>query len=508
MTNTVVRWVSSTGSSAASRVIDTSSIVVGEYMIVLFNIGSTTVTIPTPTGWSVLFSKTTLGSRACTGFYKKKTSSSETSITFTPSASTGLSSALIGVLGAEFANWIVGPVWTRSLHGTSTTNIIDGVTTTAANSVALVCSFEATTTLESPNSISGVDNGFAELGYLQQGAIIETIWAGTKTIASPVDVGDTTVTYRNVQTSNGAGIMLAFPPAPYTPVGTQIKSGTGGLAYLSYMDTLGVRKTPTSVRVFQPGFSDVDQFMGTPGATMAHRGGSESFPDMSEYAYDQSVVRGFGALEFSAQRTSDGWWFGSHNADINEAAGTTGLPNISTMTRAQIEAYANVDNATAAHSSRPFYGLEEFLEKYGSTHVLFVDPKNAIAYNTEFIAICDGIVDPDRLVWKYTLGGVGSTTPTNGAQAALTRGWGGTWGYCYDTDVDSGAFAEHAGNSAWTMLGLNIGAAQSYWDTVVAVGKPVIGHIANSQADYNTAITKGAEMVQCADITTLAPVSI
>jgi hypothetical protein len=508
MAASVVRWVSAGQAVGTSKPVDISTVGVGESMIVLHNIGSTTVTLTAPAGWEPLFVKTTMGSRACAGHYKTKTSDTETLATFTASASTGWSHALIGVLGALPATWIIGPVWTRTLHGTSFTNVIDGVTTTGPNAVALALSFEATSTAESPNTISGVNNGFTELGYLPQGTAIETIWAGTKAMPTAGDVGDTTVTYRNTQASNGAGIMLAFPEGAHVPVGSPVVLGDGSAARLSYIDSEGNRAVPASVRLLKPGFPDAAAYVATPGATMAHRGGSESFPDMSEYAYDQAILRGFGALEFSAQRTSDGWWFGCHNPDINEVAGTTGLPNVSAMTRAQVEAYANVDNATAGHPSRPFYGLVEFLEKYGQTHVLMMDPKNAISFNTEFMTICESIVSKDRLMWKYYLGGVGSSNPTNGAAAAMSRGWAGTWGYCYNEDVDSGAFAEHSGNAAWTTLGINIGAAQSYWDTVLAVGKPVIGHIANSQADYDTAMAKGADMVQCADTTTIKSVSI
>jgi hypothetical protein len=509
MAASIVRWINSTnGGVVSSKDVDISAVDVDEWMIVVHNIGSTTATIATPDDWEILFVKTTLGSRACAGFVKKKTSELEVSVSFVASASTGWSHALIGVLGAEKPDWIVGPVWTRSLHGTTLTNIIDGVTTLENDSVALVFSFEATTALESPNSIAGVNNGFTEIGYVQQSAVIETIWAGTKAIPTPVDVGDTTVTYRNTQASNGAGIMIAFPPGDYTPMGTQIKIGTGAFARLSFLDGAEVRQPPASVRVITPGFTTGEQFIAKPGGTMAHRGGSESFPDMSEYGYDQSILRGFGALEFSAQRTLDGWWFGCHNADINEVSGNTGLPNISAMTRAEVEAYANVDNPTVGHPSRPFYGLEEFLDKYGKTHVLMVDPKSAISFNTEFMTICEGIVDPARLMWKYFLGSPGSNTASNGAQAAINRGWSGTWGYCYSEDIDNGAFAEHAVKAGWTTLGLNIGAAQSYWDTVLAVGKPVIAHIASSQEMYNEAMSKGADLVQCSDVTSIVPVSI
>lgn len=504
----VARWVNAAQVVSTSKVVDISSVNIGESMIVFLELGSTTVTVTPPAGWTLLFTKTTMGSRACVGYYKTKSDAGETSATFTVSASTGIAHSLVGITGAAPANWIVGPLWTRTVHGTTLTNVIDGVTTTGSETLALIASFEATTTAESPNTISGVDNGFTELGYLAQSSAIETIWVGTKSIATAVDVGDTTVTYRNTQASNGAGIMIGIPEAPYVPMGTAIDLGNGASAYLSFLDELETRQPTASVRMIRSGFATAADFIATPGSTMAHRGGSLYFPDMSEYAYDQAILYGFGALEFSAQRTSDGWWFGSHNADINEVAGTTGLPNISSMTRAEIEAYANVDNPMTGHSSRPFFGLEEFLSKYGNTHVLVMDPKNAIAQNTEFMDICESIVDKARLIWKYYLGGVGSTTASTAALAAINRGWAGTWGYAYDTDVASGAFAEHSVKSQWTILGMNIGASQGNWDTAVAVGKPVIGHIANSQTDYATAITKGADMVQCADTKFIVPVSI
>jgi len=508
MVDTIARWINTGETTTSPKVVDISEVAVGEHMIVLLQVGSTTVTITTPSGWNILFAKTTMGSRACVGYWRKKTDELEVSASFVASANTGLAHALIGVLGAEQAAWIVGPVWTRTTHGTTTTNVIDGVTTTSADCLALAISFEVTSVVESPNTIVGVNNGFVELGYKAQNTIGETIWAGTKDIPTAGDVGDTTVTYQNIQAANGAGLMIAFPQGAFIPMGVPVMLGDGSMARISYINDLEIRTAPTSVRLLKPGFENVAQFLATPGATIAHRGGSESFPDMSEYGYDRSILRGFGALEFSAQRTSDGWWFGSHNPDINEVAGETGLPNISTMTRAEIEAYANVDNPTALHPSRPFFGLEEFLVKYGSDYVLFVDPKNALSFNSEFLAICDNIVDPERLIWKYVLGGVGSAGPSNGAQAALNRGWGGTWGYGYNTDVDSGAFAQHAVKPAWTILGMNNDTTQPYWDTALSYGKPVIAHIINSAADYAVAIAHGADAVQCADVTSVKSVSI
>lgn len=511
MPNTEVRWVSSADTfTNPNMVVDLTGIAVGESMIVLHYLGSQGVAVTPPSGWSTLFPLTNFGSRAVVGFYRTKTASSETSATFTASASLGgWSRALIGVLGALPADWIIGPFWTRSLHGTSTTNVIDGVVTTVANSVAAVFSFENTSTMESPNSIAGVNNGFTEIGYKAQFAEaqrIETIWAGTKTIPVPGDVGDTTVTYRNTQTSNGSGIMLGFPPV--SSAGVPVKTGNGSSALLSYMDGSGNRKSPLAARVFKPGFATAAQFYDTPGATVVHRCGATDFPEISEYAADQSVLYGFGALEFPCNRTSDGWWFGHHDQTLDRVTGLSGLPNISTMTRAEVEAYANVLNPISGHPSRPFYGLEEFLEKFGQTHVLMLDPKFSFAFNDEFMQICESIVDPARMIWKYQLGTQGSTATSDAALSALNRGWGATMAGIFTTDIDSGSFADHANRPGWTSFALDWNAAQSYWDVLLATGKKIVGNLPSTQLAYDAAIAKGADVVKCSSVKSITPVSI
>jgi hypothetical protein len=185
-----------------------------------------------------------------------------------------------------------------------------------------------------------------------------------------------------------------------------------------------------------------------------------------------------------------------HDTNFDSFMATTGTPEANTLTRAQIEAaYVNKLRPISGWPQRAIVGLEELLEKWGQTHVLILDPKGAISFNSEFLALADGIVDPDRLVWKYYMGSLGSTTPSNGALAAYNRGWK-TWGYHYDADIDSGAYAQHSVKPQWTYMGFPYLSSQAYWDIVLATGKPVVAHIVPDQAGYNTAIAKGADMVQ------------
>lgn len=512
MAETIVRWISSDYGGGTTKTVDISSVEVAESMIVVQYIGSQGVTITPPEGWTELYPLINVGSRASVAFFRTKLSSTETEAVFVASASLGgWPYALIGVLGAPTDTWITGPFWTRPLHGTETTNIVDGVTTLEADSVALVISLENSSAMEDPNSIVGVDNGFSEIGYqgqFAQGDRLETIWAGTKSVPVVGDVGDTTITYQNLHSSNGGGIMVAFPPVAMFP-GRPIKVGDGSSARLSYIDALGERRAPASVRLLKPGFNNVEHALQTPGATISHRGGTFTFPDMSEYAYDQSVLLGHGILEGSWARTSDGWWFGCNDVDLNVVSGQVGLPAISSMTRAEVESYSNILNPHPNFPSRPFFGLEEFLEKYGSTHILMMDPAFAMRqHNTEFMMICESIVDPTRLIWKYHIGSPGSNVVSNAATAARDRGWGGTWCYAFPDDIDNGSFSEHSGKAGWSMVGMAIFADQSYWDITIATGKPVIGHFATSQDAYDEAINKGSDMVACQYLHDIKSVSI
>lgn len=240
------------------------------------------------------------------------------------------------------------------------------------------------------------------------------------------------------------------------------------------------------------GFSSVAQMLATPGATWAHRGGSANWPEMSEYAYDQAVLAGYGALEFSAHRTSDGVWVGSHDPSLNRTSQTSGLPNISAMTWAQVQTYSNTLNS--AGTPRAYYRLDTFLDKYTPTHVCIVDPKNDVSRIAEFLAICDAHGGNTKIVVKFFGVGGGSTAL---ADAAAAKGYQ-TWGYFYEADVADGDLA--ADQSHWSLLGMEYGASQASWDAVLSYGKPVVAHIAASQANYDTAIAKGARMVQTSNV--------
>lgn len=479
--------VTVTASGTAAAVADISAVAVGSWMVAVLTIGTQVDSGTFPAGWTSLLPVGTqqqTGSRR-TSIIGRIKQAGDTSITWN-SASSAYKRLTVfhGTGSAAVSSWVFGTIGVRAVGdvvsgqslqaGTSTTSVAPSVT---APTDALVVSVlvEASTALGEP-TVTGATTWFTSgdaSPVIEQHTIAYTTPAAGAT-------GAVAATYVPTQASNGMGVQIVIPTASAAPVERTANFGV----------TLTLSATATVPR--PPGFANVAQMLAMPGATWAHRGGSANWPEMSEYAYDQSVLAGYGALEFSAHRTSDGVWVGSHDPSLNRTSQTSGLPNISAMTWAQVQTYMN--SLTSSGTPRPYYRMDDFLDKYTPTHVCIVDPKNDVSRIAEFLAICDAHGGNTKIVVKFYGVGSGSTAL---ADAATTKGYQ-TWGYFYEADYANGTMDRD--QSHWSILGMNYDASQAAWDAVLSYGKPVVGHIAGSQANYNTSIAKGARMVQVANV--------
>ena len=295
---------------------------------------------------------------------------------------------------------------------------------------------------------------------------------------------------------------LTSAPPPTEGYGFNSRNGAGDVVKVFHTTASGVR-TPSDMVPMRPGFANVTELLNTPGATWAHRGGSVSYPEMSLYAYTQSVARGYGVLEVSLARTSDGVWFGLHDQSTDRTSGGT-YGNASTQTWAQVQAQQNIAGPGAA---QPYMRWEEVVAAYGKSHVFVVDPKYALgSYRTEFLDMIDRDLGPTKAIIKYSGGGSGATALST---AAIGRGYQ-TWGFFYAADASAalgGSGALQTWGPYWTTIGMDYTASQAVWDEALALGKPVIGHIAPSQTAYNTAMAKGASAVQVSGVGVVTPVS-
>jgi hypothetical protein len=243
---------------------------------------------------------------------------------------------------------------------------------------------------------------------------------------------------------------------------------------------------PATIDIIPEGYFSVNAMLAEDHFYIAHRGGSDERPEHSLNAYTQAVAWGFGALELALARTSDGVWFGLHDADLNRTSGlvTGTLPPASSMTWAEVQSYQI--KPPAGHSSlpsKPYMRFEEYLETYAESHVTFLDLKVAYTFRNEILDIIDVNGGPSRWVAKDY-----GKAPTQFATHARARGYK-TWGYFYADDFASLS----TWSSYWDILGLQYDAPTADWTGFVATGKPVVAHICPTQAVVTAAFAKGAK---------------
>ena len=227
----------------------------------------------------------------------------------------------------------------------------------------------------------------------------------------------------------------------------------------------------------------------------AHRGGSDTEPEMTMLAYERSAARGFGMLEVSLARTSDGVWFGLHDDTLDRTSGVAGLPPVSEMTWADVTKYQVTLNGGG--SPQPYMTWTEMVSAFAYTHVLLIDAKYAASRHLdEFLDMVSRDVGTDRAVIKA------HGTDTRLADEAGKRGFT-TWGYYYEPAFTDGTVARTADH--WALLGMNWDASPEAWAAVTGYRKPVMAHVITSDDQRDIAERKGARGFQVANIDAVQP---
>lgn len=254
---------------------------------------------------------------------------------------------------------------------------------------------------------------------------------------------------------------------------------------LGYWDGESMADLTEPLLVIPQGYPDVDSMLAEEIIYSAHRGGSVEWPEMSLRAYTQAGVEGFGCLELSLARTSDGVFIGCHDSTLDRVVGQPGADLVvADMTWAEVQTY--MIQPPAQHPERqpqPFMRIEELIEAYGASHVIMVDPKSIGSANyASLLDIMDAAGGPQRWLGKW----VGSNQTWSDALRA--RGYR-AWGAYYGTD-DQQMVTDSQGQ--WDLLGFNFGADQAEWDFILSFGKPVYAHVCPTQESVDTGIAKGA----------------
>lgn len=326
------------------------------------------------------------------------------------------------------------------------------------------------------------------------------IWSGYKESIGTTSIASTSLTWATGITAV-RGSAVAFRGKADEGYPVVFGDGTEGL--MTYIDTDGsTQKTPSSVNIWYPSFTDVsDLLANTNGPTMAHRGGSTVYPEMSEYAYDHSVFNGYGVLEFSVGWSSDNVPFGLGHQYLDEITGSPGgtSQSPSAMDWATISALENHLLPVSPGVYQPIFRLDDFLAKYGQSHICIIDPKYGFANQTKLdimFDMMDTYGGPDRFIAKFDSSETDaklSTTASNGGYERMNY-----W------SSDTTAMA--AQQSRWSIIGA-LYSDSSAMTQAGTYGKPVWGAIVPDAAGYTTARSNGADLVMCRNTLAIPAVS-
>lgn len=214
---------------------------------------------------------------------------------------------------------------------------------------------------------------------------------------------------------------------------------------------------------------------------VAWRGLGTTQPEMTMTAYDYAVSQGFKVLEVSVHWSQDGVPIMIHDATTNAVTATSyTVASEHSSTLLGIP----VDHPTGGGV---LGRLEDLLDKYAETHVIFIDDKTN-SHKTELLALLDNYPNPqDHFVWKGFRGW--SPAADTWKAAGYT-----TWGIFYGSEIGTTG-NPHSSVSSFDLLGMNVApedGGQTYWDVALATGKRVLGHVCQSATHINLARTRGA----------------
>ena len=451
-----------------------TDIAVGDWIIAIVTVQATdTNPINLPSGWQTIKEPTAVGTMGYAVYGLVYATPDQLTFERPTLGTNGRHiSAIYGSGAVPFDQWIIGTIANRASNATTLTAKAPSITSNGKG-LAVFLAAERTNALETDEQIT-VNNGFTkQLASITTNTTSVTVY-GTKEMSAAGPVGDTTVTFPNTHANNALAGHIFLPESSVAaPKGLRSTMVIDGV---SVSGSIGVRtdngiEFPIAVRQVSEGYGTVENMLSAPAPfTIAHRGGSVSFPEMSMHAYTQSTLLGYNALEMSLARSSDGVIYGLHDETLLRTSGVDIKPEA--LTWEQTQAYTTF--------GKPFLRFTDLIELYPN-HVIFVDPKH-IPHNIlwEVLDIMD-VHGPERFVAKYF--GISSEW----SRLARLRGYL-TWGYFYETNVDS----MDAYQDKWDILGMDYNASQASWNKLLSYGKRVIGHICPNNAAAQMALSKGA----------------
>ncbi len=431
--------------------------------------------------------------------------------TFTTAAATRASGALFLVRGVDLTNIVHS--FTSSYAGTSvgTGRQTDAFVGADVDALALfIGAAEFTAGISHVPTTPPV--GWAAVANVQSTLDASTagsrtgLWAGSRAVAS----GTTPlaqIAWSALPSAGGAHAValrgLSTPPVGGVPIEI-VRSGAvvEGRAFISLG---GVLVTPAQVYVHRSydGFT-IDDLVATPTFYVAHRCGGANWPEFSQRGIENSIAKGYKAIELSVVRCSTGEYVLSHDWTTTRMTGVANT--IATTPWSTLSALTSTAEFTdnPAQSRTPLLRLSDALA-LAPDRVLFVDHKSTsstetpnagdLASEAALLDILENLPEAQtRIVWKVFKAGWAS------AQRARARGFK-TWVIYYDDEITTAP--THLEDA--DMVGVEWNDTQAQFDAGLATGKKILSHIIINAGQRDTALAKGASGFMNSNVTLLGP---
>ena len=449
------------------------------------------------------------------GFFGKPVADWETeptSHTFTTGAATRAAGALFLVRGVDLADPVHS--FTASYSGTASgtgraTEAFSGADVEALSLLIGAGEFTAGishTPTTPPAGWTVVANVQSSLDGSTAGSRTG-LWAGSRATAAGATPA-ATILWSAVPSAPGAhAIALRGKVDPPISEGYPVDIMYNGAVVeaRAFVSLGGELVTPAQVFPFYgyAGFTIADLTAAEP-FYVAHRCGGMNWPEFSQRGIENSIAKGYKALEFSVWRASSGEFVLSHDWNTTRMTGVN--YSISTTPWSTLSGLTSTAKFTdnPGQSRTPLLRLTEALA-LAPDRVVFIEHKATgsnlspsapeLASEAQLLDYLETIPGAhDRFVWKVFKDGWAS------AERARARGFQ-TWIIYYDDDVTT----EPTRLELATLAGIEFNDTQAQFDAGKAGGRKVVAHIIASESQRNTALGKGANGFMNSNVSLMGP---
>jgi PKD repeat protein len=359
-------------------------------------------------------------------------------------------------------------VWGAQSSSNAEGVIINPAASNAAPTAAFTHSESDLTTSVNGSGSSDPDGTIA--GYDWDWGDSTAHGAGSTASHTYRDAGTYTVVL-TVTDNSGATGTVSHPATVTRPPRLRVGSTELSRLILAGGDVVAVRKGSTLIKQVSHA---IEELQADTNFYVAHRGFSQTFPEMTMYAYDQAFAWGAKAIEISVWPSADGTFWCTHNQNLSATTGGVFPNNIDTYTDTQLaSALIVVPSGTevTGQTSKPLTKLSDVLTKYGTRQVIFIEDKT-YSHATQLVPLITAIPGyQHRFVWKQDANG----NPNGTAVAAGLK----TWGYLFDSEMSFFATQQ----SKFDYFGLDYNSTDSTLTSAIATAgaSRVLAHIIPNQ---------------------------